>query len=365
MYKYIEEGLTLIKSLSTLNKILKVILPLICGNFDIKSFEVYLLGLILQERWFSTFGISKRNETKSMWQMYYALNKIINWKTIYYLVLNIVMTTFLNQNWYLVTDGSPLKQEYAKYRITKRGFISVKDMENMPHNELISLSLTNGIIYIPLDFRIWTSKKITKPSEYKKKTDMFFAMIYEYFIRHIPVKTILFDNGFASKKILNWLNEKKFSWFTRIKSNKNVKYNGNKCKLEDLKLEIGQSIVLKMIGVHGLVKIIRICHQDEIVYIATNQTNIEDIKLITTYKTRWKVECFHREAKQHLGLENIRMRNWQKLQNHVGFVCLSYALLSILRHEWKGSIGSVKHIIHDEIYQTHDAHERLLQKLAC
>jgi hypothetical protein len=65
---------------------------------------------------------------------------------------------------------------------------------------------------------------------------------------------------------------------------------------------------------------------------------------------------FHREAKQNLGLENIRMRSWQKLQNHVGFVCLAYALLSILRQEWGGSISYVKSIIHGEIYQTNDAH---------
>jgi SRSO17 transposase len=365
MYKYIEEGLTLIKSLSTLNKLLKIILPLIHADFDIENFQVYLLGLILQERRFSTFGISKRNETKSMWQIYYALNKSINWQKIYYTLANYCFVMFMGFNWYLVVDGSPLRQKYARYRITKRGFVCVKGIKNMPHDELISLSLTNGIVYIPLDFRIWTSKKITNKRDYKKKTEIFSAMLYEYLIKRIPVKTILFDNGFASMKILKWLNKNGFTWFTRIKSNKKVKCNGNNCKLKDLNLEIGKSIVLEMVGVSGNVKIIRICHQDEVVYIATNQTNIEDTQLIITYKKRWKVEEFHREAKQHLGLENIRMRNWQKLQNHVGFVCLSYALLSILRQEWKGSIGNVKHIIFDEIYQIHDAYERLLQKLAC
>lgn len=90
---------------------------------------------------------------------------------------------FPDSNWYLVVDGSPLKQQHAKFGITKRGFISVKGMKNVPHNELISLPLTNGIIYIPLYLRIWTSKKVTKSSEYKKKTDLFFAMIHEYKIR--------------------------------------------------------------------------------------------------------------------------------------------------------------------------------------
>jgi hypothetical protein len=81
-------------------------------------------------------------------------------------------------------------------------------------------------------------------------------------------------------------------------------------------------LVLKIAEVEGNVKVIRICHRDEIVYIATNATDIDDTELIKTYKKRWKVETFHRDSKQHLGLENIRMRNWQKPQNHVGFACL-------------------------------------------
>lgn len=364
MYKYIKEGLTLMNKLSTLNKLLNILLPLISGIVDTESFKIYLLGLILQDKWFSAYGISKRTKSKSKWQIYYSLNKVINWKKIFYTLANYVLVMFLSFDWYLVVDGSPLKQEYAQNRITKNGFISRKGIKNVPHNELISISLTNGIVYIPLDFRIWTSKKVTKPCDYKKKTDLFFSMIHEYFIRKFPIKTILFDNGFASKRILKWLNSNEFSWFTRIKSNKKIKFNGKSFNLRDLGLEISQSAVLEMVGVSGYVKIIRTCHQDEDVYIATNLTTIKDEDLIKMYKKRWKVEEFHREAKQQLGLENIRVRNWQKLTNHVGFVCLAYALLSVLRQELGGSIGSVKQFVHDQVYQTHDAHERLLQKLA-
>jgi hypothetical protein len=364
VYKYIKEGLTLIKSLSTLNKMLNILIPLISDCVEIETFKVYLLGLILQERWFSTHGISKRNETKSMWQVYDFLDGSINWQKIYYALAKYVFEAFAGNNWYLVVDGSPLKQVYAENRIAKNDFINVKEHKNMPHNELICLSLTNGIVYIPLDFRIWTSKKITNKREYKTKTELFLTILYQYLIRRIPVKTIVFDNGFASMKVLTWLNKNGFTWITRIKSNKKIKTDGKNCKLKDLKLEIDQSVVLEMTGVSGEVKIIRTCHQDEVVYIATNKTDIDDTKLKTMYKSRWNCEVFHREAKQHLGLENIRMRSWQKLQNHVGFVCLAYALLSILRQEWGGSIGHVKHIIHDEVYQIHDAHERLLQLLA-
>lgn len=355
----------MIKPLSTLNKILKYILPLVSREFNIETFKIYLLGLIIQERWFSTHGISQRTTTQSQWQIYDALNKYINWQKILYKLANSIIVMFLGSNWYLVTDGSPLRQEFAQNRITKKGFISIKGMKNVPHDELISLSLTNGIAYIPLDFRIWTSKKVTSSSDYKKKTELFLAMLYQYVVRRIPIKTILFDNGFASKRILRWLNQRGFTWMTRLKDNMNVKLNGKSCKIRDLNLKIGESVVLKITEVEENVKIVRSYYKDETVYIATNQTEIEDTALIETYKKRWLVETFHREAKQHLGLENIRMRNWRKLQNHVGFVCLSYAILSVLRADTRGSIADAKHIIHEEVYQIHDAHERLVLKLAC
>lgn len=272
---------------------------------------------------------------------------------------------FFGSDWYLVADGSPLRQEHAKYRITKKGIISVKEMKNVPHNELISLSLTNGIVYIPLDFRIWTSKKVTNPSGYKKKTDLFLAMMYQFVLRQIPVKTILFDNGFAAKRILRWLSNNSFIWITRLKSNMNVRYNEKKCKIGDLELKEGESAVLTISEVQGDVKVVCSKYKDEIVYIATNQTDIDNTELIELYKKRWRVEVFHREAKQQLGLENIRMRSWVKLQNHVGFVCLSYALLSVLRAEFNGTITDAKNIVQDLIYQKHDAHERLVLKLAC
>ena len=50
MYKYIKEGLTLMNKLSTLNKTLNILIPLISDCVEIETFKVYLLGLILQER---------------------------------------------------------------------------------------------------------------------------------------------------------------------------------------------------------------------------------------------------------------------------------------------------------------------------
>ena len=73
----------MIKSLSTLKKILKYILPLVSKDFNIETFKIYLLGLILQERWFSAHGISKNEmikEKNAIWLLNLELagNKVMN-----------------------------------------------------------------------------------------------------------------------------------------------------------------------------------------------------------------------------------------------------------------------------------------------
>ena len=354
----------MINKSSTLNNLLNILLPLILPYVDVENFRIYLLGFILQERWFSTYSISKRNTTKSLWQLYNSLKSDIKWNKVFYTLAKRMLSLLPQEDWYLVVDGTPLNQQYARNRITRQGLKSIEGMKNVPHNELISLALTNGVIYIPLNFKIWTSKKVTKPNEYRKKTDMFFSLVYEYLIMKLPVKSLLFDNYFASASHLNWLIDKGFIWTTRIKSNKKVKYGKKNCKLTELDIGLNESLLLQLVGVCGYVKVIRICHRNEDVYIATNDMDISDKDLIRMYKKRWTVEEFHRESKQHLGLEYIYIRSWQKLQNHVGFVCLSYGLLSVLRNEWGGSIGDMKYIIHDEVYQIHNAHERFVEKLA-
>ncbi|MDD3014547.1 MAG: transposase, partial [Candidatus Gastranaerophilales bacterium] len=324
----------------------------------------YLLGLILQEKQFSVRRISKNTQEIKPWQFYDFLESKINWKNLFYQLAKLVIPIFKALNFYLAADGTPLKQPYAKNRITKRGLVNIAGMKNIPQNEMISIGLTNGTIYIPLDFCIWVSSKVSKPKDYKKKTDMFLNLMKKYILMQIPVKTIMFDSYFASKKIIKWLNKNGFVWFTRIKKNRIVYVNGNKCQLQKSGLNYDKSIVCKMNGITQQVKILRFCLQNEEYYICSNNINLTDDELKSGYLKRWKVEVFHREAKQKLGLEYLMMQSWKKLTNHVGFVCLAYSLLTVLKQLSCGSIGDVKFKLTDEIFQLSSAIDIFDRKLA-
>lgn len=343
--------------------ILNYILSFLSKDIDKVILRKYLLGLILQEKQFSVRRISKNTQEIALWQFYDFLESKINWKNLFYQLAKLIIPIFKALNFYLTADGTPLKQPYAKNRISKRGLVSIVGMKNIPQNEMISIGLTNGKIYIPLDFCIWVSSKVSRPKDYKKKTDMFLNLMKKYLLMQIPVKTIMFDSYFASKKIIKWLNKNGFIWFTRIKKNRIVYVNGNKSQLQQSGLNYDESLVCKMNGISQQVKILRFCLQNEEYYICSNNINLTDAELKSGYLKRWQVEVFHREAKQKLGLEFLMMQSWRKLTNHVGFVCLAYSLLTILKQLSCGSIGDVKFKLTDEVLQISSAIDIFDRKL--
>lgn len=342
---------------------LNPLLELLKSEKQREIFQQIIVGLILENKYFSVFKIQKGTEKKTYCQFRYQLDQVINWRKILYKLARLVIKANSEEQLFLITDGSPLKQEYSGHRITKNGLVDIFEMKNVPNNELVSLALTNRKLYMPLDFKIWNSKKVVAQEDYQKKTDQFFEMIKRYHFLGLPFRKIAFDGFFASKTILKWLNKNGYTWTTRLGCNRGVIINDKKVSLKDLGLKNGQSIVCELNGVKGLVKILRFSYKDEIVYAATNQYSISDEELKSGYQDRWEIEVFHREAKQRLGLEYIFVQSWQKLTNHVGFVCLAYALLSILRQMFGGSISLAKYKIQNEIFSLHDANDRLIQKL--
>lgn len=139
---------------------------------------------------------------------------------------------FGSMGFYLTSDGTPLKQRYATYRVAKHGHISIKGKKNIPQDELISLGLTNGVIYIPILWDIWVSPKISKKSDFKTKPAIFLNLLKKYLILKIPVKTVMFDSFFTSKEIMKWLNKNGFKFTTRIKKNRTIYIDGIKTSLE-------------------------------------------------------------------------------------------------------------------------------------
>lgn len=293
------------------------LLNVISRNIPYKLFRTYLLGLIQESRYFSAHGLSQRT-VQSLTKVYDTLQYTIAWETILYAFAKPLLET---GQWYLVIDASPLVQEHAKHRVTKNGLVSIKGMKNVPQNQVLCLILTNGTTQLVLDFRIWVSPKVAKKSQYRTQTQLALDMIRRTQVKGLPIKTILFDSFFASKTIICWLNKNGFLWVTRLKRNRILYRNGKPFRAEQLVIRHGESALAELKGIAGQVKIVSIPYQNETVYAATNDAQMSDARLETLYRLRWKIEEFHREAKQQVGLDYIRMQNYKALKKSRG-VCL-------------------------------------------
>ena len=199
-----------------LSHFLNFILPLLSWHIDAKKFKKYLLALILEDKYFSVRRFSRITQEYSLDQFYYFLKTKINWNKIFIRLAKLIILIFGKIGFYLTSDGTPLKQRYAGYRITKHGHTSISGRKNIPQNELISLGLTNGIIYIPIMWDIWVSPKVCKKRDYKSKPEIFLNLLKKYLILKIPVKTIMFDSFFTSKEIFKWLVTNEFKLTTKI-----------------------------------------------------------------------------------------------------------------------------------------------------
>jgi hypothetical protein len=77
--------------------------------------------------------------------------------------------------------------------------------------------------------------------------------------------------------------------------------------------------------------------------IATNDNTVDsavDIKAICG--TRWKVEQYHREGKQMLGIEKCQCRKARAQKNHIGCVILAWHCLTQFAKTLKTNIYALK-----------------------
>ncbi|OGI28477.1 MAG: hypothetical protein A2287_03465 [Candidatus Melainabacteria bacterium RIFOXYA12_FULL_32_12] len=340
-------------------KYLKPLVSLIEGENNQEIFKKYVSGLMLENENFSTLEINEKTEEKKLSQLYYFLNQSINWRKLLYAQAKAVLKDNNADKFSLIIDSSPIKQKYAENRITKEGFVDISNMERVPNNEVVGLYLTNGEIYNPLEFKFWSSSKITNKYEYKKKPKMLIEFLQYYGMNGIPVKKVIFDAFFNSKINLKWLMDNEYIFITRVENNRIVFINGERYVLKELGLNDGESIICELQGIKQNVKILRFWLQNEEYYIVTNDLENSDGNLKQDYLDRWECEVFHREAKQKLGLEKMLVRSWRKLNNRIGLICVVYGFLSAIKQHTMISIGKTKRKIQDFIYSTHNAADRL------
>ena len=61
----------------------------------------------------------------------------------------------------------------------------------------------------------------------------------------------------------------------------------------------------------------------------SNRTDWSAKKILASYLQRWPIETFYQDSKEHLGLDEYRMRSAEAIQKHCYLVFVAYSLLHL------------------------------------
>ena len=204
-----------------------------------------------------------------------------------------------------------------------------------------------------LGFRVYLKKDYCQKKKIPFKTKHQFAkeLVEQAVSLGLEIDAVLFDNWYASKDFIIFLQAKPLSWVTRLKSDRNVKIAGRYMRIRDFGatlpreafkgVMVGETaywVFSKAVDLKGVGRVRIVISYDneelqgEPAYFATDRIQWESNRILTTYSRRGKTEGFYRDTKQNLGLEDYQLRDLWAINRHWCLVFLAYSLLA--RDPW-------------------------------
>jgi hypothetical protein len=209
-----------------------------------------------------------------------------------------------------------------------------------------------------LDYRVYD-----KQTDGLKKTDQALAMVEYYQTMQelhpdrLPWTTLLIDAGYTCKKIMQYVVRKEKIFYGVMPKSRKVSYldqdglvttkhvgDFNWANSEQLKT-YGVTVCLEDLPKDKPLRLFQITAKHRVEYIVTNDVSVETTKAAKQVGGfRWKIEQFHREAKQLTGVSKCQARKGRKQRNHICIAFIVWHQLNELSKQMKTSLYEVKHI---------------------
>ena len=196
------------------------------------------------------------------------------------------------------------------------------------------------------------------PKLYSKRTcsKIEFAMqLIEHASAHFRLKEVILDSWYMATKVIKCALRHKLRVIGCLKSNHKVGVErGEWMKLNALFKSLKKKSFSTMIVDEGAYQvhesIVRLKHIGLVkllisrqwmetekkwsrpFYLISTDTKISAATVIRIYADRWSIETFHRDVKQHLGLEDCQFRTRKGIIRHLMLATLAYAVLRLWMH---------------------------------
>jgi SRSO17 transposase len=199
--------------------------------------------------------------------------------------------------------------------------------------------------------------------QFRTKIELGIELIEAAIVHKLRFSVLLFDGWYLAEELIQVAKRRKKDWISILKKNRNLETNsfglkdaaGQPIKLEGPHIALQDLVGLIPATAYREVKVgeksywtftlsvripclgkVRIVisyeHADlsgTYVTLVTNRVDWSAQKIIATYLLRWPIETFYQDGKEHLGLDEYRMRDAKAIGKHWCLVFTAYSLLHL------------------------------------
>lgn len=172
--------------------------------------------------------------------------------------------------------------------------------------------------------------------------------------REVPFETVLMDSWYATKELMVLIEGMGKRYYCPLKSNRSVDDSGGErpyrrvdaLTWSEEDLERGKLVKIKGFPKEHKVRLFRVVvHPRRTEWIVTNDPSSRDSgqEAQKARALRWKIEEFHREAKQLTGIERCQCRAGRIQRNHIACALLVWSRLKHLAYQSGKTVYQIKH----------------------
>ena len=169
--------------------------------------------------------------------------------------------------------------------------------------------------------------------------------------KNLPFRAVLMDSWYAAKDLMIRIDKAGKVFYCPLKTNRKVDDSQGKTPYKAVSgLDwFGDEMLRgKLVKIHGFprdckVKLFRVAATNRTEYVATNDLSQNSaVSVKDMCGIRWKIEQYHREGKQILGIEKCQCRKARAQKNHIGCAILAWHCLTKLARKLKTNIYALK-----------------------
>jgi hypothetical protein len=226
------------------------------------------------------------------------------------------------------------------------------------------IGLVSCVYLNPETERFWViDYRVFDPdADGKTKLDHVRDMLHSVSHRGVPFQTVLMDSWYATKDLMLLVEGMGKRYYCPLKSNRQVDDSGGEhpygrvdaLEWSERELERGKLIKVKGFPKEHKVRLFRVVvHSRRTEWIVTNDPTRDSARDAQRARAlRWKIEEFHREAKQLTGIERCQCRVGRIQRNHISCALLVWSRLKHLAYQSGRTIYQIKHgLLQDYLVQ--------------